>query len=202
MPTYIVGITGASGAILGARALEAMRSLPGVTIHLIMTAQAKRTLALETRLRPSDLEKLAHVVHDERNLAAAVSSGSFATDGMLVIPCSMKSAAAIAYSMNDNLLVRAADVCLKERRRLVLCVRETPLHLGHLRVLTRLAELGAMLVPPIPGFYQQPSSVDDIVNHAVGKALDALGVPNELFRRWQGDGGPTKPGARQRRKMR
>jgi flavin prenyltransferase len=204
MPTYIVGITGASGAILGARALEAMRSLPGTTIHLIMTEQAKRTLAIETPLRPSDLEKLAHVVHDEKNLAAAVSSGSFKTDGMLVIPCSMKSAAAIAYSMNDNLLVRAADVCLKERRRLVLCVRETPLHLGHLRVLTRLAELGAVLVPPIPGFYQQPKSVDDIVDHAVGKALDALGVPNELFKRWQGAGASKRRGAgpRQRRKMR
>jgi flavin prenyltransferase len=204
MPTYIVGITGASGAILGVRALEAMRSLPDVSIHLIMTEQAKRTLALETPLRPSDLEKLAHVVHDEKNLAAAVSSGSFKTDGMLVIPCSMKSAAAIAYSMNDNLLVRAADVCLKERRRLVLSVRETPLHLGHLRVLTRLAELGAVLVPPIPGFYQRPKSVDDIVDHAVGKALDALGVPNELFKRWQGAGGSKRSGAAppQRRKMR
>jgi 4-hydroxy-3-polyprenylbenzoate decarboxylase len=188
MPLYIVGITGASGAILGVRALEAMRSLPEVTVHLIMTEQARRTLALETTLRPADVEKLAHVVHDERNLAAAVSSGSFKTDGMLVIPCSMKSAAAISYSMNDNLLVRAADVCLKERRRLVLSVRETPLHLGHLRVLTRLAELGAVLVPPIPGFYQKPESVDDIVNHAVGKALDALGVPNELFKRWRGAG--------------
>jgi 4-hydroxy-3-polyprenylbenzoate decarboxylase len=188
MPTYVVGITGASGAILGVRALEAMRSLPDVIIHLIMTEQAKRTLALETPLKPSDVEKLANVVHDEKNLAAAVSSGSFKTDGMLVIPCSMKSAAAIAYSMNDNLLVRAADVCLKERRRLVLSVRETPLHLGHLRVLTRLAELGAVLVPPIPGFYQKPASVDDIVDHAVGKALDALGVPNELFKRWRGAG--------------
>lgn len=187
MPTYIVGITGASGAILGVRALEAMRTLPDVTIHLIMTEQARRTLALETSMKPSDVEKLAHVVHDEKNLAAAVSSGSFKTDGMLVIPCSMKSAAAIAYSMNDNLLVRAADVCLKERRRLVLSVRETPLHLGHLRVLTRLAELGAVLVPPIPGFYQQPTSVDDIIDHAVGKALDALGVPNELFKRWRGE---------------
>jgi 4-hydroxy-3-polyprenylbenzoate decarboxylase len=187
MPLYVVGITGASGAILGVRALEAMRSLPDVTVHLIMTEQARRTLALETTLRPADVEKLAHAVHDEKNLAAAVSSGSFKTDGMLVIPCSMKSAAAIAYSMNDNLLVRAADVCLKERRRLVLSVRETPLHLGHLRVLTRLAELGAVLVPPIPGFYQKPQSVDDIVNHAVGKALDALGVPNELFKRWRGE---------------
>ena len=186
MPTYIVGITGASGTILGVRALEALRSMSGITVHLIMTEQAKRTLALETDLTPADVEKLADVVHGEKNLAAAVSSGSFRTDGMLVIPCSMKSAAAIAYSMNDNLLVRAADVCLKERRRLVLGVRETPLHLGHLRTMTRLAELGAVIVPPIAGFYQKPKSVDDIVNHAVGKALDALGVPNELFKRWRG----------------
>ena len=186
MPVYVVGITGASGSILGARALEAMRAVKDATIHLIMTGQARRTLALETSLQPADLEKLADVVHDENNLAAPVSSGSFATDGMLVIPCSMRSAAAIAYSMNDNLLVRAADVCLKERRRLVLSVRETPLHLGHLRILTRLAELGAVLVPPIPGFYHKPKSVDDIVDHAVGKALDALGVPNALFERWRG----------------
>ncbi|MBV8171157.1 MAG: UbiX family flavin prenyltransferase [Candidatus Eremiobacteraeota bacterium] len=186
MSIYIVGITGASGSILGVRALEALRAMPDVTIHLIMTAQAKRTLSLETDLKSADVERLAGVVHDERDLAAAVSSGSFRTDGMLVIPCSMKSAAAIAYSMNDNLLVRAADVCLKERRRLVLSVRETPLHAGHLRTLTRLAELGAVIVPPIAGFYHKPSSVDDIVNHAVGKALDALGVPTELFRRWSG----------------
>jgi 4-hydroxy-3-polyprenylbenzoate decarboxylase len=186
MPVYIVGITGASGTVLGVRALEAIRSVPAATIHLIMTEQAKRTLSLETPLAPSDVEKLADVVHDEKNLAAPVSSGSFATDGMLVIPCSMRSAAAIAYSMNDNLLVRAADVCLKERRRLVLSVRETPLHLGHLRVMTRLAELGAVLVPPIPAFYHQPKSVDDVINHAVGKALDALGVPNEMFARWKG----------------
>jgi flavin prenyltransferase len=186
--TYVVGITGASGTILGVRALEALRSMPDTSVHLILTEQAKRTLVLETDLKSSDVEKLAHVVHDEKNLAAAVSSGSFRTDGMLVIPCSMKSAAAIAYSINDNLLVRAADVCLKERRRLVLAVRETPLHLGHLRILTRLAELGAVIVPPIAGFYQKPKSVDDIVNHSVGKALDALGVPNELFNRWKGAG--------------
>src|ERR1017187_4853234 len=181
MPTYIVGITGASGAILGVRALEVLKTIPDTTVHLVMTAQAKRTLELETDRRAADVERLADVVHDERNLAAAISSGSFRTDGMLVIPCSIKSAAAIAYSFNDNLLVRAADVCLKERRRLVLSVRETPLHLGHLRTLTRLAEIGAIIVPPIPGFYTKPQSVDEIVNQSVGKALDALGVPNELF---------------------
>ena len=186
MPTYVVGITGASGTIYGIRALEALRSVPNVSIHLVMSDQARRTLVLETDYVPADVERLAHVVHAADDVAAPVSSGSFRTDGMLVAPCSIKTASAIAYSLNDNLLVRAADVTLKERRRLVLMVRETPLHLGHLRTLARLAEIGAVIVPPIPGFYTKPKTVDDIVNHAVGKALDALGVSNELFRRWQG----------------
>ena len=185
MPTYVVGITGASGTIYGIRALEALRGA-GVSIHLVMTQQARQTMRIETSFRPEDVERLADVVHDPNNVAAAISSGSFKTDGMLVAPCSIKTASAIAYSLNDNLLVRAADVSLKERRRLVLMVRETPLHLGHLRTLTRLAEIGATIVPPIPGFYTKPQTIDDIVNHAVGKSLDAMGVDNELFRRWQG----------------
>ena len=188
MAVYIIGITGASGSILGVRALEVLRDVPDVTTHLVMTDQAKRTLSIETGLKPQDVERMADVVHDERDLAAAISSGSFRTDGMLVIPCSIKSAAAIAYSMNDTLLVRAADVCLKERRRLVLSVRETPLHAGHLRTLTRLADLGAIIVPPIAGFYHAPKTVDEIINHAVGKALDALGVRTDLFKRWSGAG--------------
>jgi 4-hydroxy-3-polyprenylbenzoate decarboxylase len=186
VPTYVIGITGASGTILGIRALEALRTVESALIHLVLTDQAKETMRIETAFTPRKVEKLAHVVHDERDMAAAISSGSFRTDGMLVIPCSIKSAAAIAYSQNDTLLVRAADVHLKEKRRLVLVVRETPLHLGHLRALTQLAEIGATIVPPIPGFYHKPKSVDDIVNHIVGKALDALGVPNELFKRWRG----------------
>jgi flavin prenyltransferase len=183
---YIVGITGASGSLYGVRALEALRKIPDATVHLVMSAQARRTLAIETPYLPEQLEALAHHVHDPEDVAAPISSGSFVTDGMVVIPCSIKSAAAIAYSLNDNLLVRAADVCLKERRRLVLVVRETPLHLGHLRTLTQLAEIGAIILPPIPGMYAMPKSVDDIVNHTVGKALDALGVPNETFARWRG----------------
>jgi len=182
----VVGITGATGILYGIRLLEVLRRTESVESHLVISAPGKRTLALETDFTPADVERLADHVHDETNLAAAVSSGSFRTDGMLVIPCSMKSAAAIAYSMNDNLLVRAADVCLKERRRLVLSVRETPLHLGHLRIMTRLAELGAIIAPPITAFYQKPHSVDDIIGHAVGKALDALGARNELFKRWSG----------------
>jgi 4-hydroxy-3-polyprenylbenzoate decarboxylase len=186
MSVYVIGITGASGTVYGVRALEALRRVPGVVTHLILTAQARTTLTLETSYRPEDVEALADHVHDPTDLAAPVSSGSFLTDGMLVIPCSIHSASAIAYANNDSLLVRAADVCLKERRRLVLVVRETPLHLGHLRTLTRLAEIGAIVLPPVPGMYAKPRTVDDIVNHTVGKALDLLGVPHDLFARWQG----------------
>ena len=186
MATYIVGITGASGSIYGVRTLEALRKLPGVSVHLVMSEQAKRTLALETQWTPAKVEKLADFVHDPADVAAPISSGSFKTDGMVVSPCSIKTASAIAYSYNDNLLVRAADVCLKERRRLVLVVRESPLHLGHLRTLARLAEIGALIVPPIPAFYTQPKTIDDIVNHSVGKTLDALGVEHDLFPRWRG----------------
>jgi flavin prenyltransferase len=189
MGTYIVGITGASGTIYGVRLLEALRKTPGAKIHLVMSTQAKRTLAIETSRSVASVEKLADEVHDPDNLAAPISSGSFKTDGMIVIPCSIKTASAIAYSLNDNLLVRAADVCLKERRRLVLVVRETPLHLGHLRTLTQLAEIGAVILPPIPGLYAMPASVEDIIDHTVGKALDSLGVPNEVFARWRGPNG-------------
>lgn len=186
MPTYVVGITGASGTIYGVRALEALRGVRDAQVHLVLTTAARRTMELETSYTPSDVERLAHVVHAPDDLAAPISSGSFKTDGMLVAPCSIKTASEIAYSLNDTLLVRAADVMMKERRRLVLMVRETPLHLGHLRTLERLAEIGAIIVPPIPGFYSKPKTVDDIVNHSVGKALDALGVPNDLFKRWSG----------------
>jgi 4-hydroxy-3-polyprenylbenzoate decarboxylase len=156
----------------------------GVEIHLVLSMQARKTIELETEHVAADFEALAHVVYRDDDLAAAVSSGSFLTDGMLVIPCSMKSASAIAYSLNGNLLVRAADVCLKERRKVVLVVRETPLHLGHLRTLTQLAEIGAVVMPPIPAMYAKPKSVDDIVNHTVGKALDQFAIPNDLFNRW------------------
>ncbi len=186
MPTYVIGITGASGSIYGIRTLEVLHALRGTRVHLVMSQSAGRTLGLETGRPLGEITKLADVVHDVSDMAASISSGSFPTDGMLVVPCSVKTAASIAYSFNDNLLVRAADVTLKERRRLVLVVRETPLHVGHLRSLTQLAEMGAVILPPSPGFYSQPKTVDDIVNHTVGKALDLLGVPNELFKRWRG----------------
>src|SRR5580693_9558975 len=167
MRRIIIGISGASGSLYGYMVLQALRAIGGIETHLVLTSSARRTIELETEMTAEDFEGLADVAHRDDDLAAAISSGSFLTDGMLVIPCSMKSASAIAYSINSNLLVRAADVCLKERRQLVLCVRETPLHVGHLRIMTRLAELGAVIAPPITGFYQKPKSVDDIVNHAV-----------------------------------
>ena len=185
MRRIIVGISGASGSVDGYMALQALRAIGGVETHLVLTSAARRTIALETATTTDEFETLADVVHREDDLAAAIASGSFLTDGMLVIPCSMKSASAIAYSFNNNLLVRAADVCLKERRRLVLVVRETPLHLGHLRTLVQLAEMGAVILPPIPAMYSNPQSIDDVVAHTVGKALDQFGIPNELFTRWR-----------------
>ena len=184
MEKIVVGVSGASGSAYALAALHALRARGDVEIHLILSAQAKRTIELETDSTAADFEALAHVVHRDDDLGASVSSGSFLTAGMLVIPCSMKTASGIAYSFNANLLVRAADVCLKERRRLVLVVRETPLHLGHLHTLTRLAEIGAVILPPVPAMYAKPQSVDDIIAHTVGKALDQFGIPNDLFKRW------------------
>ncbi len=185
MRKIVVGVTGASGSAYALAALRALRERSDIETHLVMSGQARKTLEIETQHTAADFEALAHVVYRDEDLAASISSGSFITDGMLVIPCSMKSASAIAYSFNANLLVRAADVCLKEKRKLVLVVRETPLHLGHLRTLTQLAEIGAVILPPIPAMYAKPQSVDDIVAHTVGKALDQMGIPNELFNRWK-----------------
>ena len=183
MRRIIVGVTGASGSIYAFRTLEALAKME-IETHLVCSPQAARTIELETERSVEELEDLASVVHNNDNLAASISSGSFVTDGMIVIPCSIKSASAIAYSFNDTLLARAADVCLKERRRVVLVVRETPLHLGHLRTLTQLAEIGATILPPVPGMYAHPQTVDDIVNHTVGKALDQFGIDAKLFSRW------------------
>lgn len=185
MRRIVIGVSGASGSAYAFRTLEALRAAGGIETHLVVSSQAVRTIELETGKSVRDLEALADVVHADADLAASISSGSFVTDGMLVIPCSIKSAAAIAYSFNANLLVRAADVCLKERRKLVLAVRETPLHLGHLRTLTQLAEMGAVIMPPMPALYAKPKSVDDVVAHTVGKALDQFGVPHALFARWE-----------------
>ena len=182
----IVGVSGASGSAYAFALMRALHATPGVETHLVLSKQAPLTISLEMSGQDAaDLEKLAAVVHRESDLAASISSGSFHTDGMVVIPCSIKTASSIAYSFNDNLIARAADVCLKERRKLVLVVRETPLHLGHLRTLTQLAEIGAVILPPVPGLYARPQSVEDVVNHTVGKVLDQLGIENELFTRWR-----------------
>ncbi len=182
----IVGVSGASGSVYAIAALRALRDVPDVETHLVLSQQARQTIELETDTTAVEVETLADVVHRDGDLAASISSGSFKTDGMLVIPCSIKTASAIAYGFNANLLVRAADVCLKEKRRLVLVVRETPLHLGHLRTLTQLAELGAVIMPPVPGMYARPKTVDDVVAHTVGKALDQFGIDAKLFSRWSG----------------
>jgi 4-hydroxy-3-polyprenylbenzoate decarboxylase len=188
MKKIIVGISGASGVIYGIRMLEILRSVPEVETHLVLTAAGGTTIALETRYTTEDVKALADVVYSFRDIAAAISSGSFKTHGMVVIPCSMKTMAGIAYSFSDNLLLRAADVALKDRRRLVLVPRETPLHLGHLRTMTLLAEMGAIIAPPMPAFYHRPQSVDDIINQTVNRVLDLLDIALEadLFRRWQG----------------
>jgi 4-hydroxy-3-polyprenylbenzoate decarboxylase len=186
MRKLIVGISGASGSAYGIATLRALRSVPDVESHLVLSHQARQTIELETDATAAEVEALADVVHRDTDLAASISSGSFKTAGMLVIPCSIKTASSIAHSFNDNLLTRAADVCLKERRPLVLVVRETPLHLGHLRILTQLAEIGAVILPPAPAMYARPKTVDDIIAHTVGKALDQFGIDNALFARWSG----------------
>jgi 4-hydroxy-3-polyprenylbenzoate decarboxylase len=186
MRRIIVGVSGASGSIYAVATLRALRAIGGFEIHLVASQQAKVTVELETDLGAAAFDALADVVHDTTNLAAPISSGSFQTDGMIVVPCSMRSASAIAYSLNDNLLVRAADVCLKERRTLVLVVRETPLHVNHLRNLARAAEAGAIVLPPVPGTYARPKTIEDVVNHTVGKVLDQFRIPNDLYNRWSG----------------
>ena len=185
----IVGISGASGAVYGIRALETLRAAK-IETHLVLTKTAAMTIAYETDLTLAQVKKLADVVHANEDLGAAVSSGSFKTLGMIVAPCSMRSVAEIAYGNTTTLLTRAADVQLKERRRVVLLAREAPLHLGHLRALTQAAEIGAVIVPPVPAFYSRPKTIDDIVNHTVGRALDLFGIETKLVKRWGEDSGP------------
>ncbi|ELQ6132094.1 UbiX family flavin prenyltransferase [Cronobacter dublinensis] len=188
MKKIIVGISGASGAIYGIRLLQTLQAVPEVETHLIMSQAARQTLALETDMTVRDVQALADVNHDPRDIAASVSSGSFKTDGMIILPCSIKTLSGIVNSYTDGLLTRAADVVLKERRRLVLCVRETPLHLGHLRLMTQAAELGAVIMPPMPAFYHRPQTLDDVINQTVNRALDQLDItlPADLFTRWPG----------------
>lgn len=188
MKRLIIGISGASGAVYGVRLLQVMSTLPEIETHLVMSQAARQTLALETTYSLREVQALADVVHDSRDIAANISSGSFQTLGMVILPCSMKTLSGIVNSYSDGLLTRASDVMLKEQRRLVLGVRETPLHLGHLRLMTLAAELGAVIMPPVPAFYHRPAQISDIIDQTVNRTLDQfdLVLPQDLFQRWQG----------------
>jgi len=185
MQRLIVGISGASGAVYGIRTLQALRDIPNIETHLILSPAAKRTILEETSWGVAAVESLADVVHSHRDIGASIASGSFQTIGMLIVPCSIKSLSSIVNCYADNLLTRAADVCLKERRRLVLLVRETPLHLGHIELLEKACRFGAVLLPPVPAFYNRPKTIEDIIDHTIGKVLDQFNLPNQLLKRWK-----------------
>jgi 4-hydroxy-3-polyprenylbenzoate decarboxylase len=188
MRRIVVGISGATGAIYGIRLLQVLHDLPDVETHLIITPAGRATILLETDWTAPEVEALATQVHRYGDIAAAPSSGSFRVDAMVVLPCSMRTLTGIAYSISDNLLARAADVTLKEGRPLILAPRETPLHLGHLRALLQVAEMGAKVVPPMPAFYHRPRSLDEIIDQTVQRVCDQLGLelPKDLFKRWEG----------------
>jgi len=182
----IVGISGASGVIYGIRMLEILKSVGGVETHLVMSDFARVNTEIETTYTPEYVERLADVVHSTKNQAAAISSGSFRTDGMAIAPCSMNTLSAIANSSSGNLMTRAASVVLKERRTLVLMPREMPLHTGHCKLLYEAALLGAVIAPPLPAFYNQPQTIDDLINHSVGRVLDLFGIDVGIVKRWEG----------------
>ena len=180
----IVGLSGASGVIYGIRTLMHLRAMEGVQTHLVMSEAARVNIRIETDYDADEVLALADVVHRPDNLASTLSSGSFRTDGMIVVPCSIRSLSGIANSCADNLLCRAADVVLKEKRKLVLVVRETPLHKGHLELMARAADLGAMILPPMPAFYHRPETIEDLIDQTIGKAFDYFGLDHRLFCRW------------------
>jgi len=179
----VIGISGASGVTYGVRMLDVLRKTDFET-HLIISNAGRLNIEIETSYRPAEVEAMADFVYDHKDLAAALASGSFLTEGMVVIPCTIKSLSGIANSYNENLLVRAADVTLKEKRKLVLVVRETPLHIGHLRLMTLAAEMGAHILPPVPSFYHRPKTIDDIIDQTIGKVFDYIGIEHDLFNRW------------------
>jgi 4-hydroxy-3-polyprenylbenzoate decarboxylase len=185
----IVGMSGTSGVIYGIRLLETLRGMRNVETHLVVSRAANLNIALETDWSADGVEALADVVHSDKNLAASISSGSFLTAGMVIVPCSMKTLSGVVNSYADNLVVRAADVVLKEHRRLVLVPRESPLHVGHTRLMHEAALMGAIICPPMPAFYNAPQSVDDIINHTVGRVLDLFGLDSGIVKRWQGPSG-------------
>ena len=189
MKRVVVGITGASGTAYGKRVLERLAAMPDVESHLVITAAGRLTLGLETDLEATDLEELADHVHTIKNVAAPIASGSFRTAGMIVAPCSIRVLSAVATSASSDLLTRAADVTLKERRPLVLLVRETPLHAGHLRLMSQAVEAGAIIYPPVPAFYIRPATLDDIIDHTVARALELLGITANDISRWEGPPG-------------
>ena len=182
----IIGITGASGVIYGIRLLEVLSSIENIETHLIISEAGEVNIKYETSWEIEDVKKLASHCYDIKDIGARISSGSFKRDGMIVAPCTIKTLSALANSYTDSLLIRAGDTTLKEQSRLVLLVRETPLHLGHLKNMERLCEIGAIIMPPVPAFYHNPTTIDDIVNHTVGKTLDIFDIKHNLFRRWQG----------------
>lgn len=179
----IVGIAGASGVIYGVRMLEVLKNR-GIETHLIISEAGKLNIKIETRYDVDEVLAMADVTYTNKQIAASVASGSFQTMGMVVAPCTVKTLSGIANSFNDNLIIRAADVQLKEKRKLALMFRETPLHVGHLRLMTLAAEMGAHIVPPVPAFYHHPKTIDDIINQSVGKVLDYIGIEHDLFKRW------------------
>jgi 4-hydroxy-3-polyprenylbenzoate decarboxylase len=186
MKKIIVAITGASGAVYGVRLLQSLQALDGVQTHLTVSPSGLLTLRHEMQMDRAHLDALAHRVHAAHDVGAQIASGSFQCDGMVIAPCSMRTLAAVAHGLSDNLVTRAADVMLKERRRLVLMVRETPLNLAHLRNMTAVTEMGGILFPPVPSFYQHPATIDDLVNQTVGRVLDLLGLPQAQAQRWDG----------------
>jgi 4-hydroxy-3-polyprenylbenzoate decarboxylase len=195
MRRIVVGISGASGVIYGIRLLEVLQSVQDVETHLVISPSGSQTIGLETEYSTAGVNALADVNYRPNDIAAAISSGSFKTHGMVVIPCTMKTLAGIAHSFSDNLLLRAGDVTLKDRRPLIIVPRETPLHLGHLRLMVQLVEMGAILAPPLPAFYHRPQSIDDIINQTVNRVLDLLKIelPEDLFARWSGGKDTREP---------
>jgi 4-hydroxy-3-polyprenylbenzoate decarboxylase len=198
MQRLIIAITGASGVIYGIRALEMLRGAPGFETHLILTPSGARTIIEETDYSVDKVRKLAHHEYNYKDIGAAVSSGSFKTAGMLVAPCSVKSLSGIAHCYNDELVVRAADVCLKERRRVVLLFRETPLHAGHIALMDQATRNGAIIMPPVPAFYSRPKTVDDLVQQTVGRALDLFGIDLDIVKRWT-ESAPAATAGKKRR---
>jgi 4-hydroxy-3-polyprenylbenzoate decarboxylase len=188
MRRVIIAITGASGVIYGIRALELLRQIDDVESHAIITPSAYRTALAEVDYTPDQIKLLADQLYNHKDIGAAISSGSFQTNGMLVAPCSIKTLSAIANCFNEELTARAADVCLKERRRVVLMLRETPLHAGHIRLMDQATQAGAIVMPPVPGFYTRPKTLDDIIDQTVGRALDLLDIHLPAVKRWTGSG--------------